>query len=87
MKPKQFIVVNKYGLYRRRWDTKIPNLGGTAMWFPRLNTDDIMIKIFDKVHLHGEHDTPRGRKHPYYARAAKRFYYRTGIFKFQRDRY
>lgn len=95
MKPKQFIVVNKYGCavggrFGRRhgtFRTKIPYLGGTAMWYPRYDTDSIMIKIFNKVHLYGEHDTPKGKKHPYYARAAKRFYNRVNFFQFQRDRY
>lgn len=90
MTTKQFVVLPKYGKTSGRchWgcSRKIPYLGGYGKFYERQKVDDIMVKIFSVVHLHGDHYTPKGMKSASYQRAARRFDNRFARFDFQRER-
>lgn len=84
--PKQFVVYNKYGPFSGRIGEAVPRLGGIGVFKERWKIDDFLVKVFAKIHLHGDHDTPLGRKHPSYKRAVKRFERRMAMFSFQNER-
>lgn len=84
--PKHFIVYSKYGSIPRNGRNPYPELGGIGKFKKRFKIDDILVKIFVKVHTHGAHGTPYGRKHPSLSRAVKRFDRRMAMFSFQKGR-
>lgn len=88
----QFVVHTKYGRYSRWANKGLPELGGTVMWtqrdiLPPLNhpIDRFKVGLWMKVHLHGNHETPRGKKEKYWERASKRMEQHHPHFRFQRE--
>lgn len=84
----QFIVFRKYGKVSYRIGAQVPHLGGEVAFVRRAmfpGKDTFKLKLFQKVHLHGEHETPLGMKHPHWKRAAKRLQQHTPRFAFQHE--